>query len=554
VRTRLEIRNRVATDTRETQINTSIEEWINQTLAEINDPAWAFEQVIAMRGYNHNWSFNRRKATLIVGSGIYTKLLLHCDGIDASTTFIDETEKIITANGTAQIDTAQSKFGGASGLFGGVDAYLSTPDHANWNFGIGNFTIDLWIRFNTLTNAQIFMGQYEDANNYWYLMKDANANGNKLSMKFVDGATTKGNYVMTSSWSGVAINTWYHLRFVRSSGVGYIFIDGTSQTLTESTAFSSNDVGDMSAVLTIGQQNSASYFDGWMDEIRVSKGIAISTADFTSPTDAFTYSVDTEFYQLPRDVDKISLIRQTATPIKIRFIPDDLFYDYIPNPTATGNPKWYRIWEEEGVRVRLSFDDTIEVISSSASDTTQTIRIVGYDTNGLLRTESLTLTGQTVVSGTITYDAGKVLRVSKSDNTTGVITVRKATGDVTLVQLAPTERAGRFKIISLYPIPTSAITLYIEYFTTIRRLEGDNDVPDLDEKWLWVVRLGAMAKVYQYQNKESLFNTTQALFASAVRSMVKADLGNVDYIPYLRSQLDSIGQRDILDLCDLPLG
>jgi hypothetical protein len=330
MRTRLEIRNRVATDTRETQINSTIEEYLNATLSEINDPAWAFEQVVAMRGYNHLWSFNRRKTTL---------------------------------------------------------------------------------------------------------------------------------------------------------------------------------------------------------------------------------SVSTETAQLPRDVDNIALIRQTTTPTKIRFIPDDLFYDYIPNPTATGNPKWYRIWEDEGVEVRLSADDLLTVISSETADTSQTIRIVGYDTDGLLRTESLTLTGTTIVNGSITYDAGKVLRVSKSADTTGVITVAKKTvPTTTLVKLAPTERTGRFKIISLYPIPTSAITLYIEYFTHIRRLEGDNDVPDIDEKWLWVVRLGTMAKVYQYQGKLELLTATQGMYAAAVRSMVKSDLQNVDYIPYLRSQLNNLGQRDILDLCDLPLG
>jgi hypothetical protein len=248
----------------------------------------------------------------------------------------------------------------------------------------------------------------------------------------------------------------------------------------------------------------------------------------------------TEDYQLPRDCDDITLIRQTSTPIKLHYLPDELFYKWLPNPTATGNPKWYRIWEQEGVEVRLSADDTLEVISSSASDTSQTVRIVGKDANGLIRTESLTLTGTTVVNGSITYNAGDVLRISKSADTTGIITVRKATADVTLVQLAPTETSARFKIASFYPIPSAVVTLYLEYFTHIRRLEGDNDVPDLPEKWLWVVRLGAMAKVYQYQNKETMFNTTQALFGAGVRSMVREDMGNSDYIPALRSNLRNL--------------
>jgi hypothetical protein len=266
-----------------------------------------------------------------------------------------------------------------------------------------------------------------------------------------------------------------------------------------------------------------------------------------------TLAVTSENAVLPRDLDTIALIRQIDSPTKLKFIPDELFYDYVPYPTATGNPKWYRIWEEEGVAVRLSTDDKVEVLSDSASDTTQTVRIVGYDTTGLLRTESLTLVGVTVVAGTITYDAGKPLRVSKSAATVGIVTVQELTSNTDLVTLAPSEISARFKIISLYPIPT-ATTLYIEYHTRMRNLEGDNDVPDIDEKWIWVIRLGTMAKVYQYQNKEALFTATQGMYASSVRSMVKSDMGNIDYIPELRSQLNNSGNRDILDLADLPLG
>lgn len=250
----------------------------------------------------------------------------------------------------------------------------------------------------------------------------------------------------------------------------------------------------------------------------------------------------TEFYQLPRDLDSIGLIRQTTSPTKIHFIPDDLFYDYLPNPTATGNPKWYRLWEEEGVSTRLATDDSITVVSNNASDTSQTIRIVGTDTNGLSRTESLTLAGATPVVGSITYDAGTVIRISKSASTTGVITCTMTTATTSILKLAPTELSARFKVIGFYPIPSSAISLYVEYYTRIRNLEGDNDVPDIDEKWIWVIRTGTMAKVYQYQKSESLFAATQGLYAAGVRSMVRADLSNSDFIPTLRGQLSQRGE------------
>ncbi len=251
-----------------------------------------------------------------------------------------------------------------------------------------------------------------------------------------------------------------------------------------------------------------------------------------------TLSVSAETGQLPRDLDKISFIRQTTSPVKLLYIPDEIFYKYIPNPTATGNPTFYRIWEEEGVSTRLAVADTITIKSSSTSDTSSfTVSVVGYDANGILQSEVITLNGTTNATATTpkTFVANRPLRISKSGKTTGDITVMETSGFTTLVVLGAEERSPRFKVIGLYPIPTSALSLYLEYFTRIRLLENDADVPDIDEKWIWVVRLGTMAKVYQYQGKESMFNSTQAMFASGVRSMIKADLQEPDYIPHLSS-------------------
>jgi hypothetical protein len=59
----------------------------------------------------------------------------------------------VTAYGSAQITTGQSKFGGASGLFHGSGDYLSTTDSDDWTFGSGDFTIDFWVRFNALPGS-----------------------------------------------------------------------------------------------------------------------------------------------------------------------------------------------------------------------------------------------------------------------------------------------------------------------------------------------------------------------------------------------------------------
>jgi len=220
------------------------------------------------------------------------------------------TGKTVTARGNAQIDTAQSQFGGASGLFDGNGDYLSTPDSADWAFGSGDFTIDFWVRFSSLTNEQMFASQVVDGNNFWWVYKSSNADGNKLWMDFRIGSVTKGRYIMTNAWN-CAINTWYHLAFVRYGAIGLIFIDGVSQTLTESTAFGTKDVGNVAALLEIGRYNlgAADYLYGWLDEFRVSKGVARWTSNFTPPTSPYA-----------RDASTVLLLHMDGADGSITFI------------------------------------------------------------------------------------------------------------------------------------------------------------------------------------------------------------------------------------------
>jgi len=286
----------------------------------------------------------------------------------------------------------------------------------------------------------------------------------------------------------------------------------------------------------------------WAFEQIGRKGI-VHNWSFNRRKHPITTVANTEDYQLPRDLDKIGLVRQTTTPIKLIQVPDNLFYRFIPNPTATGNPRYYRLWQSEGLSTSLDADDTIDVVSDNAADTTQTLTVAGYDTNGIRVSEEYTLNGTTVQNGSTTFDSGRPIRVSKSGSTAGNITVTEHSGGTTLLVMGAEERSPRFKIISFYPIPSSAITIYLEYYTRIRLLVNDSDVADIDEKWMWIVVAGVKAKVYQYQNKESMFNSAQALYASGVRSMVASDMEKPDLIEHLTPHRRLL-KAGILELAD----
>jgi hypothetical protein len=239
-------------------------------------------------------------------------------------------------------------------------------------------------------------------------------------------------------------------------------------------------------------------------------------------------------YVLPRDVDRIAIVRQETTPAKLRQVSDRRFYLYDAKRDESGTPVVYRLWEVSGVSTKLATADTIDVVSSSSSDGSDTelaVTVWGY-VSGIIRNETYALNGTTEVTGSLTFQADDIF-VSKQKDTTGIITVTENSGGDTLVVLSPTDRNPLFKVMSLYPIPDAAITVNLEYYTRIRELTNDSDVPQFDSKWHHAVTKGVLAKIYQHLGKETETQAAIAMYRSTVRSMVASDTAIDDYIPNL---------------------
>jgi len=214
--------------------------------------------------------------------GGYTKLLLSMNGLDGSTSFPDSaTGKTVTANGNAQIDTAQSKFGGASGLFNGSGDYLSLADSADWAFGSGGFTFDFWVRFpSSPGSAQCVFAQYVDDSNTQMVLR--------TSTSWVYQIKSAGSFIIEISGSStINANTWYHIAVTRSGNTFYVFQDGT-QIGTGTDADAVPDFAGSAYVGTLGSGTYPYWLNGWLDEFRVSKGIARWTSNFTPPTAAYS--------------------------------------------------------------------------------------------------------------------------------------------------------------------------------------------------------------------------------------------------------------------------
>lgn len=205
-----------------------------------------------------------------------TKLLLHCDGSDGSTTFTDSMGHTVTANGNVQIDTAQSKFGGASALFDGTGDYLSVPTSTDFTFGTGDFTVECWA-YCTNTTPQQALISLRDALN--------SKSDNVLALNFGDAG--KLCWSDGTSWhsasSAFPANQWVHVALVRSGSTVTIYQDGVN---VKSLTTSLNITGSRPCYIGTFDTFPA-YYNGWIDEVRITKGIARYTANFTPPTAAF---------------------------------------------------------------------------------------------------------------------------------------------------------------------------------------------------------------------------------------------------------------------------
>lgn len=184
-----------------------------------------------------------------------------------------------SSSGTAQISTAQKITGNSSLLLDGDSDFIRFPDSIDWTFGSGDFTIDGWFRTVSGGGSQEIFIQLNTANNdFLDVFKDQNY----LYFRAYDNGQYQASYKGEFTNS---INNWYHFEIARSSNTCLMFLNGTTVSVTTIATF--NTLADLPAVLTIGRNDyipGSSYFNGYLDELRISKGIVRHTDNFATST------------------------------------------------------------------------------------------------------------------------------------------------------------------------------------------------------------------------------------------------------------------------------
>ena len=207
-------------------------------------------------------------------------LLLHMNGTDGSTTFTDSSNGGHTAsvNGGAVISTDQSKFGSSSYEGNGSNSYLSYAASSDFDFGTGDFTVEHWFYLNSTSVSGALVDAWHGQINGGWQTYYRDASGDLRFYLYDNGQSI-------ISAGAVSANTWYHVAVTRENGTIKLYLDGVFK---DSVSFSGN-LGFSNRTLSIGRQtvNNGAILNGYLDEVRITKGVARYTADFTPQTREF---------------------------------------------------------------------------------------------------------------------------------------------------------------------------------------------------------------------------------------------------------------------------
>jgi Concanavalin A-like lectin/glucanases superfamily len=180
------------------------------------------------------------------------------------------------------------KYGTGSLAFDGTGDYLKMPTSPNFDFGTGDFTVECWV----------YLTGYSTSSNACVFDKDFNGATGTRSFSFVisgTGSSWTGIYMLLGNSAGslagvtgtttLNLNTWYHLAYTRSSGTGYVFVNGNllnSGSITTNIAINTTPVN-------VGRSGYSGYpyeLPGYIDDLRITKGYARYTTNFTPLTAA----------------------------------------------------------------------------------------------------------------------------------------------------------------------------------------------------------------------------------------------------------------------------
>lgn len=210
-------------------------------------------------------------------------------------------------------------------------------------------------------------------------------------------------------------------------------------------------------------------------------------------TYTITTTANTAEYPMPFDFGMPIYARDTTNLQDLDIIYEqELIQRYGTVLTTTGNPQSLAIINQSTVRVQPTSATTIKVVSTSASDTSQSVFLRGISGSAEFY-ETVGLSGTSSGVSTNAYDV--LLQVSKSASTAGPITISYVTGGGVAAVITPQATEQRYKRVRLQWVPAGEYLVDVRYKRDVQPLISDTDTPLIDIAD--IIELGAKADAWR---------------------------------------------------------
>jgi hypothetical protein len=187
-------------------------------------------------------------------------------------------KNVLETVGNARVINGVKKYGAGAMYFDGTGDRLIVPSSTDFDFGTGNFTIEMWVNITDVASTwEAIISRAYGVAGGWRLYKNQNNN----QLRWYHNTTS----IVLTTGSTLANDTWSHIAVVRNSGTLTIYIDGVNR----GSAADTNNYNPGVYALEIGEGvvSSAFPYQGYIDDLRITKGVARYTANFTPPAEPF---------------------------------------------------------------------------------------------------------------------------------------------------------------------------------------------------------------------------------------------------------------------------
>ncbi len=189
----------------------------------------------------------------------------------------NSTKTTLNTVGNAQVSTSIKKYGSGSMYFDGTGDYLTAGNPLFLDLRSGDFTMEGWIYPTVVTGAQGICGLWSNQQGILYLIDST------LSFAWAPYSI----FAPLLSSGTVSATTWAHVAVTRSGNTFRLFLNGTKTAEATSATNASSYSVPFGVGYYIVDGSPTAYFNGYIDDLRITKGIARYTANFTAPTKAF---------------------------------------------------------------------------------------------------------------------------------------------------------------------------------------------------------------------------------------------------------------------------